>query len=50
MRVFGQVKRKMKLGIVVVHRALGQPAQLIHNVLDGGPVLALLQKEPLGRL
>ena len=35
---------------VVVHRALGQPAQLIHNVLDGGPVIALLQKEPLGRL
>ena len=31
---------------VMVHRSLGQSAQLIHDVLDGGLFVALLQEKP----
>ena len=35
---------------MVVDRAFGQAAQLVHNVLDGGVVVAFFQKKPLGRV
>ena len=35
---------------VVVDCALGQAAQLVHDVLDGGLVVAFFQKEALGRV
>ena len=33
---------------MVVNRSLGQPVQLVHDILDRGVLIALFQKQPLG--